>query len=441
MGKIGFISISHEDYINDIVTSQADFAKESVTRIGHEVVAVEGQVTNFDAAVKGGKYLVSQDVDGVVIFLGSWVECPIVMAAVRAVEHLPICIWGFPMCVVNGKQESTGSYVSFAMFQGVMNRVGYAWTPLLATPCTPEADKKLDDFCAAAVCKARLKFSRVGLIGYTSMSIYTGTFDHVFMRAKIGPEIDQLDSYTLIQLAESFTDEERDAVIDEYRKYARIHEEVNTAALRKSAGVYLAMKKLVEDRHMDAINVKCQYEFSKEYKSVPCVPLSLLAEKGCVASCEGDILNTVSMLILHYLTGQTIAYGDSMNHHNNVVKFSSCGFLPFSVGVPGEQLIRNFMPHPGFNGIQSSFVHRPGRVTVIRLVEDKCDYHIVYMTDEGLATEKRQGYMPALDVALDGDVNKLISNYAGQHYAICYGDISGKIEELAAMLHIKTVRI
>lgn len=441
MGKIGFISVSHDDYVNEIVTSQADLAKQSIAKLGHEVVAVEGQATTYDSAMEGAKYLVSQGVDGVVIFLGSWVECPVVMTVVRTVEHLPICLWGFPMCMVNGRQESTGSYVSFAMFQGVMNRVGYSWTPILAAPETAEANKKLDDFCAAAVCVARLKYSRVGLFGYTSMSIYTGTFDHVFMRAKIGPEIDQLDSYTLINLAESFSEAERDAVIDEYRKYAKIHDEVNTESLRKSAGVYLALKKLAEERHMDAVNVKCQYEFSKEYKMVPCVPLSLLAEKGFVTSCEGDILNTVSMLILHYLTGQVIAYGDSMNHNNNVVKFSSCGFLPFSVGVPGEQLIRNFMPHPGFTGIQSSFVHRPGRVTVIRLVEDKCDYHIVYMTGEGLATEKRQGYMPALDVALDGDINKLLQNYAGQHYAICYGDVSGKIEELASMLHIKAVRI
>lgn len=31
--------------------------------------------------------------------------------------------------------------------------------------------------------------------------------------------------------------------------------------------------------------------------------------------------------------------------------------------------------------------------------------------------------MPALDVKLDGDVKWFVENYAGQHYAICYGDL------------------
>ena len=153
------------------------------------------------------------------------------------------------------------------------------------------------------------------------------------------------------------------------------------------------------------------------------------------------MLNTVSMLILHDLSGNTVTYGDAMNHTDHTVKFSSCGFLPFSMGGKGEALIRNFMPHPGFSGIQSSFVPRPGRVTVMRLIEDRCDYHILYFTGEALPTELRQGYMPAVDVRLDGRVENLVKCYSGQHYAICFGDVSERIEALASMLQIKAIRI
>lgn len=174
---------------------------------------------------------------------------------------------------------------------------------------------------------------------------------------------------------------------------------------------------------------------------VPCVPLSLLADNGVVASCEGDVLNTVSMMILHLLTGETVTYGDVMNRAGNVFKLSSCGFMPFSMGVAGQQRIRNFMPHPGFTGIQSSFVQDPGRVTVMRLIEDKCDYHILYFTGTGLPTELRQGYMPALDILLDGNGDEFVKNFAGQHYAICRGDVSDRIEQLARMLNIPAVRV
>jgi len=377
----------------------------------------------------------------VVLLLSSWVECPTVISVLREVEHLPLCLMAFPMCEHKGRLESTGAYVSFAMIKGVLDRAGYRYVPVLGDLADTETKQKTECFCRAATTAARLKRSRVGLVGYTSMSIYTGTFDHLFMRLKVGPEIEQIDSYTLINMAESKTDEQKGKVVEYYRAAAGIHGEVGQSALLKSAGIYLASEELIRERSLDAFNIKCQYEFSKEYKMVPCVPLSLLAERGYVTSCEGDIPNTVSMLMLNLLTGQTVTYGDCMNHTENTVKFSSCGFLPFGMGEEGGTLIRNFMPHPGFSGIQCSFVLKPGRVTLMRLVEDRCDYHILYFTGTGEKTELRGGYMPALDVRLDGEAEDLVKNYSGQHYAIVYGDCSAQIEMLAQIMGIRAVRI
>jgi len=174
---------------------------------------------------------------------------------------------------------------------------------------------------------------------------------------------------------------------------------------------------------------------------VMCVPLSLAADNGIVSSCEGDILNTVSMMILHLLSGRVVSYGDSINHTQNTVKLSSCGFLPFSMGVSGTQMIQPFMPNRGFTGIQTSFVMRPERVTVLRLIEDIGSYHILCFTGTGLVTQMRDGFMPALDIDLDGDIEKLLENYSGQHYAVCYGDVSQEIEDLARILKIRTIRI
>jgi hypothetical protein len=75
------------------------------------------------------------------------------------------------------------------------------------------------------------------------------------------------------------------------------------------------------------------------------------------------------------------------------------------------------------------------------MVEDIGDYHIVYFTGQGLPTQMRQGYMPALDVELDGDINELVKNYAGQHFAICYGDISNEIEDYCTLMGIRSVRV
>lgn len=436
---IGFVNVCHEDYVDNNAIAMAKLAVDGLRNKGIDVFAVEEPVTNFRNAEAAGKSLIKEGVDGVILFMGTWIECPNAMSVIREVEHLPMCLWGFGMFEVDGRLESTGSYVSFSMFKGVMDRVGYKYKAVLGGCDDEDTLQSVVSFCKAAQAEAKMKRTRIGLVGYTSMSIYTGTFDHVLLRAKIGPEVVQMDSYTVINKAEAVEDTEKDATIEWLKARAKIRGDVSQEHLNKAARLTFALKDICYKEGLSAMNVKCQYEFSKEYKMVACVPVSALSDMGVVGSCEGDMMNTVSMMIMHLLSGQVVSYGDSMNHEGNTLKLSSCGFIPFSMGQTCE--ITNFMPHPGFTGIQNSFVLRPERVTVMRLIEDIGDYHIVYFTGQGLPTEKRQGYMPALDVELDGDINELVKNYAGQHFAICYGDISNEIEDYCRLKGIRAVRV
>ena len=440
MGKIGFVNICHEDYVDNVSINMAETAVKALAENGINIYQIKQPVVNSATAERAGKDMLKNEVEGIILFLGTWIECPVAMSVIREIEHLPMCLWGFQMFVEEGKMSSTGSYVSFAMFKGTMDRVGYRYKAILGFPEDETTLKEVESFSIAAICSERLKRTRIGLVGYTSMSIYPGTFDHVFLRVKIGPEVEQIDSYSLINAAEKLTEEECVDVANYLKSAAKIREDVTKEDFIKVSKLCTALKKITQERALKGINVKCQYEFSKEYKMVMCVPLSALAEFGIVSSCEGDMLNTVSMVILNYLSSKVVTYGDVMNHEGNVVKLSSCGFVPYSFGEENQREIRKFLPHPGFSGIQNSFVLKPGKVTVMRLVEDKCDYHIVYLTGEGLKTELRQGYMPSLDVRLDGDINRFIQNYSGQHYAICYGDLSSEIEDFAKILGIKTIR-
>ena len=49
--------------------------------------------------------------------------------------------------------------------------------------------------------------------------------------------------------------------------------------------------------------------------------------------------------------------------------------------------------------------------------------------------------MPALNVVLDGDIRELCREYAGQHYALAYGDWSQQLEMFASIMGIKACRI
>jgi len=440
MARIAFITIAHEDYVDELCLKVSKDASDALISSGVQVEVLEQPVTNYLNAQEIGRKVSALGVDGVILFLGTWMECPNAMSVLREVEHLPLCLWGFPMFEHKGALASTGSYVAYTMFKGSMSRLGYRYVGVLGMPDEQDTIAEVICFCKVAGVMQSMKRLRIGYFGYTSMGIYTGTFDHVLMRGKIGPEVVHYDSYSLINRAHALEDTNCAESLSRL-KQCKIRDDVTQDNLLKAARFTQALLDFCKQDGLHAVNVKCQYEFSKEYGFVMCVPLSLLAEYGIISSCEGDMMCTVSMSILKLITGDIVTYGDSINSVGNVLKLSSCGFMPFSMGIPGNQEIRKFLPHPGFSGIQCSFVQRPERVTVMRLIEDVGDYHILYFTGQGLDTPLRQGYMPALDVRLDGSCAEFLRHANGQHYAICYGDVSKEIETYAGMMGIKTIRV
>jgi L-fucose isomerase-like protein len=439
MGKIGVISLGHPDYLGKVLDSVLGEIQKVLKTHALYDQKIPQTVTNSREAVSLARQLVKEEYDGVILLMATWVECPVVMSALKELAGVPLLLWGFTPSEFGGRILSTGSYVSAAMFNGVVKRLNLPCRCLLGSYHDEWVIAELKYFMAAAAAVKGLKYSSIGLVGYTSMAIYPGTFDHLLMRYIIGPEIEQMDSYTVIKRAEGLSPVELEAAVKKISDAGILADAINPDLIRKTASLYASLKAIAMEKQWKAFNVKCQYEFSKEFGAVPCVPLSLLADEGFVSSCEGDIPCTVTMLLLHYLSGETVTYGDALSHEGNTVKFSACGFLPFSMGQ-GKREMECFS-HPGFTGIHTKFVMPPKRVTFARLVEDIGGYHLLYGTGQGKDTVLRDGCMPALDVELDGNTMDFIKEYAGQHYALCFGDKTGELEHYALLMGIKAVKI
>ena len=427
--KIGFAVLTHDDYYDALAQQLTHQAIQTLTDAGIELVVSDSPLTSQHDAVQSSVSFLGQDVDGVILFLSSWMECPVPMTLIQELGHLPLMMWGVPMVMIDGIRQSTGSYVSFAMFQGVLDRLDQRCIRLLGAPDDPETVRQAVLFCRVSAAAKKMKRSRIGLVGYSAMSIYPGTFDHLLLRRKIGPEIVHIDSYSVIRRAENLDEQSVENQINWLRSRSRIDDRVPDSAISRAAAVTVALQQLTQELDLDGINVKCQPEFSKEFGSVACVPVSSLADMGVVSSCEGDIPCSVSMLLLHFLSGQTTSYGDSINHVDNVLTLSACGFMPYSFADEKDRLICPFMPHPGFKGIQNSFVARSGKMTILRITEGVGSYKLLLMTGKARTdSQLRQGIMPSVDVDIDGSMLEVVKRYNGQHYAFGYGDWSEAVD-------------
>lgn len=200
--------------------------------------------------------------------------------------------------------------------------------------------------------------------------------------------------------------------------------------------IYLTLKKIIDEFNLNALTVKCQYEFSKDLGFVPCVPLSILADEGIVCSCEGDIPLTFTMIILNYLTSQPIYYGDLVDIRDNRIYLSSCGFAPLFLSLSpnmGIGVHKYF-----FKGLRSGIVLKKGKVTLARLGRIKRDYVMHIAVGKVIETELRQGLFPAAEIELEG-IDDFIENIMSQHYALAYGDLREKLKILCNLLGLKYI--
>lgn len=442
MAKIAFVRVAHKDYQNSLSMEKALKSLEILKKIEKlEILFNDEPLVDPVEAQTFGKKITSENVDGVVIFFDTWSDPSIAMAILLEVKHLPIALWGFQMFEINGKFEQTGSFVGLTVFASALKRLEINFKYINGFSDEINVQEKIKSFINVSQTLSKLRSVRLGLVGYSAMSIYSGTFDHLLLRGLIGPEVVQIDSYSLINIAESCNEKQVNLFSDNIKKYANISADLNNKYIEKAGRLYYAIKKIISDFRINSINIKCQYEFSQEWECIPCVPLSLIAEEGIVTSCEGDVLTSISQIILNLLTNQIVTYADLLNIDENVAYFSACGFAPFSLAQnPGKSEIRDINT-PGFCGPISSIVLKKGSLTFMRLNEEKGNYFMCFGTGEGLDSELRQGRFPALRVQINGDSKNLINAFGAQHYAICYDDITDQLIDLCSLLNIKYINV
>ena len=437
--RIGFLLIGHPDYPNDVGRTMLRSASEGLRKLGCEPVVQRQPLLSRAAARAAAEALIEEHPDGVVVFLGTWIEAPVAFAAIREIEHLPLAVWGFPQYVDrSGNLDSTGSLVALTVVKATLERMGFSFTWIAGLPGDQDAVEKAARFARVAMTLRALRHSALGLIGYASMGMYPGTFDHASLRRWIGPEVIHVDTSTLLRRMEGLPAEEGEKAIREMRKTAAFEEGVPPGLLEKAGRMTAALESLARDEELDAIDLKCQYELSQEFGCTGCVALSSLADKGLVCGCEGDVPTTVTQMILSLLSGKVTMYGDLLDwDENGNVLISPCGFAPFSLCADSPTLRRH--THPGFRGLLTSSVLKKGTITLARLGETAEGYRLQVLVGKTVPTELRQGIFPAIKLNIRESRAEIIQGMTSQHFALCYGSLRSDLRELCRWLNLEYV--
>jgi L-fucose isomerase-like protein len=436
--RIAVVPFGYPDYPKSDLDHYSQASYTFLEESGLDVVRVPAVIVPPDIPA-AAQVLKNEDYDAIAVVLLSWVEAPLLVSTLRPFINIPMLLWTHTTYMDGASRVTLGGIPAAGVIRETMEEMGFRFRFVYGQPGETKLVAKAMPFLRAAMAIKDLSRSRVGLFGYASMGMYTGTIDHTQLRSQVGPEIDHQDQYMIIERFKKITDAEVDTYLPMAKDW-ELSDRVKPDDLRRVFRMYAALKSLSMEAKYDAITVKCQYELSRVFGLAPCLPLSILGDE-MVVSCEGDVPLVVSQLLLHILTGETTSYGDMHHYTDTAIGLAACGFAPLHY-AQGRPIVNKHTAL--YEGLLNSSDYKPGEVTLARLGSRKGGFkmHIA----GGLSVTPPPFHevgcppYPFIMVDLQGSSPEhFMDNLFSQHYAIAYGSVLPELKEICGLLDIQLI--
>ena len=163
-----------------------------------------------------------------------------------------------------------------------------------------------DDIVSTLVetCHGASLQERIGLFGQPSDWLIASDADRDFLLQRYGIDTVNIDLQRLIGGIKTIPQSEAIKIAQAIVERTKAVREPSYADMVEAAKVYLAIKKICQEDHLDALTIRC-FDIVKTCGTTSCLALALLNDEGIVAGCEGDMQTLISMLLAKRLCGET----------------------------------------------------------------------------------------------------------------------------------------
>ena len=157
------------------------FRTESVNHLKRLGMAVKAMpnVIDFADAKATRDAIAAEDFEFIVVVVLSWLEATNVIEAIRDFAHKPILLWSHTMWQEKKKWLTLGPMPGAAVLRQAFEELRYKFKFVYGQPGDRKLDADIATFCRAAHAYHALRRTRIGLLGYLSMGMYSAAFDHL----------------------------------------------------------------------------------------------------------------------------------------------------------------------------------------------------------------------------------------------------------------------
>ena len=453
--KIGFIVYGvHKDglqdplgqpFIDDALIAEAKQALHAagLELIEHDLIIASKQ----EAKECFSRFKKMDDVDGVVLFSGTWVWAAHLIAALRDFSFTGkgILLWTNP-----GSQgwRPVGGLV----LQGALKEVGIKHRFAYGNYDDPATIGRIVSYCRASHEKNRLNMSTIGTFGGRGMGQTCGVADPSQWMRVFGVDIDSRDTTELIETAEQITPDELQKARDEIQPFFSVpipRDEVADRSIR----LYLAIKKIIEREDWEFYTIQSFPGLGDDY-SATCFAQSIMLNQGMGTSTLSDFNTAMTVKLLTDLSEEPVYYGDlqHIDRSNNEIKIIGDGACPPSLAgeLGPAKFAEHGIPTEGeAGGLSVDLVCKPGEGVLARLGRDNGEFEMIVVRcsvfeppAEQLEARRREcgiPFWPHAFVTAHCDIDKLLEAWGNEYAVLGYGD--HLYDELVAFCKLTDIKV
>jgi L-fucose isomerase-like protein len=445
--SVGFVGFGEVNSPQQLISDKCLKAREEIESLGFNVITTD-HVTDDPEGLdvkRAVEDLKKGDFDLLIVCLAGWIPSHAVIAVTEEFRAKPVLLWGLAGDIENGRVVTAAPQAGTTALRKVFSDLGYRFKYVYNIIGRPSPLGKIRSFAFAASASGLMKHTRVGMMGFRDMRLYNTLYEGLSLKAKLGTEIEFFEMLEMNELTGSIETGEIDSVLEGIRKAWDFEKPADENFLRKGITYYLALRKIVQEKKLDAVSLKDVDGMKKLLSFPPAMIFMLLSDEMKICTIpENDAMGAVTQLIVKKITGQCAAYLEFYEFFEKSLLLGVPDFVPAEV-VEGKVKVTPAAFGNISGGLLNISTMKTGRVTLARLSNTGDRYTMHICTGDGrLKSWEEAGWtqpapqLPSLEIFIDSPVEAFAENISGQHYIIAYGDHS---ESLGDFCYLNDIRV
>ena len=353
------------------------------------------------------------------------------------IVYLSGCLWGQATEIISSSGKPT-VYVDHLFAGSGKFLTSYSAARRKGLKVAAVCSSRLEDVAEAARCIETIKKLRL------SKMLVVGGNPAKAIEEQFGTKVTGVN---FGELGEAYEKADRAAakkISDEWIGAAQKVVEPSREDVEKSAVMYIAMCKLLEQHQAQAITINCLGGFYGGHMSAyPCLGFMQLNNDGFIGGCEADQRSAITMLLMTLLTGRPGFISDPViDTSKKQIIYAHCVAPTKVFGPNGLSNAYHIRSHSEDRkgACDRSLMSLGEMTTTLKFDADqkKVILHqgvTVENVDEDMACRNK------LAVEVKGDVYKLLNEWDrwGWHRVTYYGDYKRAVYNIAALLGFEVV--